>query len=155
MKILYNDIREVDPRVVAEHEATSMEKDDLFAAADIVSINTDLNDTTRNMVDARRLALMRKGSYLVCCARGHIIDEAALRDALVSGHLAGAGIDVFSEEPVLPENPLLTAPNVLLTSHVAGVNPEAGVRSFERALENVRRVVERGEKPQWVLNGVE
>ena len=154
MKIVYNDIREINPASMEGLDAVFMEKDDLFAAADIVSINTDLNETSQGMVDVRRLGLMKPSAYLVCCARGHIIDEAALRDALDSERIAGAGIDVFSEEPVPEGNPLLGAKNIILTAHVAGVNPETGERSFNQALDNARGVVERGEKPRWVLNGV-
>lgn len=154
MRILYNDIRRIDPLLVAELEATFMEKDELFRSADVVSINTDLNDETHGMVDARRLALMKPTALLVCCARGHIIDEAALREALDAGRIAGAGIDVFSEEPLDPANPLLGAKNCLLTAHIAGVNPETGIRSITMSLENVRAVVERGQKPKWVVNGV-
>ena len=154
MTIVYNDVREIDPEIIERLGANFMEKDDLFAAADIVSIHTDLNAETTGMADARRLALMKPSALLICCARGHIVDEAALRDALNAGRLAGAGIDVFSEEPLPADNPLLAAKNILITAHVAGVNPESGRRAIQRALDNVRAVVERGEKPQWVLNGV-
>lgn len=154
MKIVYNDIREIPPALVEELEAEFMEKDDLFRSADVVSINTDLNDDSRSMVDARRLGLMKPSALLICCARGHIVDEQALRDALEQRRIAGAGIDVFSEEPIVEDNPLLQAPNCLITAHVAGVNPETGMRTLELALENIRAVVERGEKAQWVLNGL-
>jgi phosphoglycerate dehydrogenase-like enzyme len=154
MKIAYNDIRPIDPRIVQELDATFLEKDDLFRTADVVSINTDLNDESRGMVDARRLALMKPGAYLVCCARGFIVDEQALRDALDSERLAGAGIDVFTEEPIVADNPLRGARNCLITAHVAGVNPESGARAIALSIENVRDVVERGRKPKWVVNGV-
>ena len=81
------------------------------------------------------------------------MDETALRAALDSGHLAGAGMDVYAVEPPPPDNPLLSAPNIICTSHTAGVNPETSARAFALALNNVRAVVERDEKPQWVLNG--
>lgn len=154
MTILYNDSREIASEVVEKVGAKFREKDDLFREADIVSINTDLNESTTGMVDARRLGLMKQGSYLVCCARGKIIDEAALREALNSGRLAGAGIDVFAEEPMPPNYPLFQSKNIIVTAHVAGVNPETGARGFQMALNNVKAVVERGEKPQWILNGV-
>jgi phosphoglycerate dehydrogenase-like enzyme len=154
MAILYNDIREIDRRVVEELEATPLDKDALFARADIVSINTDLNPTSRGMVDSRRIALMQPHALLICCARGNIVDEAALRAALEEGRIAGAGMDVYTSEPILPGNPLLGAPNLLMTAHVAGVNPETGRRAFGLAMDNVRAVLERGEKPRWVLNGV-
>ncbi|HKI99312.1 MAG TPA: NAD(P)-dependent oxidoreductase [bacterium] len=154
MRVYYNDIREIDVETIEATGAQFMEKDELFRTADIISVNTDLNDTTRNMIDARALALMKPSTLLVCCARGGIIDEAALRDALDSDRLAGAGIDVFSVEPIVKDNPLLDAKNCIVTSHVAGVTDETTRRIFEWAHDNVRAVVERGEKPRWVLNGV-
>lgn len=154
MRVIYNDVREIEAETIEAVGAQFREKDDLYREADILSINTDLNDTTRGLIDARALSLMKPGALLVCCARGGIIDEPALREALEAGRLAGAGIDVFSEEPIRPDNVLLSAPNCIVTSHVAGVTDETTRRIFEWAHENVRRVVERGEKPQWVLNGV-
>lgn len=155
MPIVYNDVRPIDAHHIEATGARFMEKAQLFATADIVSIHTTLNPTTRGMVDAKMLSLMKPGAFLICTARGGIVDEAALRDALNSGRLAGAGIDVFSKEPFPPDNPLLSARNILLTAHTAGVTVESTARSMTRALENIRRVVERGEKPQWVVNGVE
>jgi phosphoglycerate dehydrogenase-like enzyme len=97
---------------------------------------------------------MRPHALLICCARGGIVDEAALRDALNAGTIAGAGIDVFDPEPILKDNPLLAAKNTILTSHVAGVAEETTRRIFDWAHENVRRVVLRQEPPRWVRNGV-
>ncbi|HEX9843328.1 MAG TPA: NAD(P)-dependent oxidoreductase [bacterium] len=154
MEIVYNDIRPIDARIVEELGAVFMEKDELFQKADVVSINTDLNEQSQGMVDPRRLALMKPGALLVCCARGHIVDEQALADALNSGRLAGAGFDVFTEEPIVKDNPLRSAKNCLITAHIAGVNPESGARGIVLSLENVRAVVERGQKPKWVVNGV-
>ena len=154
MRVVYNDIREIEPERIEAVGAQFMAKDDLYREADIVSVNTDLNDQSRNMIDARALERMGPKKILVCCARGGIIDEQALADALNAGKLHGAGIDVFEEEPVHPDNPLLTAKNCIVTSHVAGVTDETTRRIFDWAHQNVRAVVERGEKPRWVLNGM-
>lgn len=154
MEIVYNDVRPIAPKEVRAVGARFLEKPELFAAADFVSINTTLNPTTRGMVNAAALAWMKPSAFLICAARGKIVDEAALRDALNADRLAGAGMDVFSTEPLPPDSPLLHAKNVLLTSHLAGLTIESGKRSMDWAIGNVRRVVERGEKPQWVLNGV-
>jgi phosphoglycerate dehydrogenase-like enzyme len=154
MPIVYNDVRPIDAKDIEATGARFMEKEELFATSDVVSIHTTLNPTTRNLVDARLLGLMKPKAVLVCAARGNIVDEAALRDALNSGRIAAAAMDVFSIEPVLPDNPLLQAKNLLLTSHLAGLSKESGARSMAWALDNVRRVVERGEKPQWVVNGL-
>ncbi|HEX9843329.1 MAG TPA: NAD(P)-dependent oxidoreductase [bacterium] len=154
MRVVYNDIREIEPERIEAVGAQFMSKEDLYQEADIVSVNTDLNDQSRNMIDARALELMGPRKTLVCCARGGIIDEQALADALNAGRLRAAGIDVFAEEPVHKDNPLLTARNCIVTAHVAGVTDETTRRIFEWAHDNVRAVVERGEKPKWVLNGV-
>ena len=154
MQIVYNDIRDIDPEIVESLGARFMEKDQLYAEADIISVNTTHNPTTEGMVGARELALMKPEAILVCCARGGIIDEAALADALNGERLAGAGLDVFSAEPLSQDNPLLTAKNVYLTSHIAGVTEDAIDRSFAWAHENVRKVVDKGERPRWVVNGV-
>ena len=154
MRIVYNDIREIDPAVVAGLDAAFLPKAELFRQSDVVSVNTDLNGQSRNMIDAETLSMMRPHALFVCCARGGIVDEAALRDALNAGRIAGAGIDVFETEPIRKDNPLLKAKNAVLTSHVAGVTEETTQRTFDWAHENVRRVVIHGEKPRWVRNGV-
>jgi phosphoglycerate dehydrogenase-like enzyme len=154
MRVLYNDIRDIEPERIEAVGAQFRSKDELFAEADVISVNTDLNDQSRGMIDARALELMGPNKTLVCCARGGIIDEQALADALNGGRLRAAGIDVFEEEPIRKDNPLLSAKNCIVTSHVAGVTVESTRRTFQWAHDNVRAVVERGEKPKWVLNGV-
>jgi D-3-phosphoglycerate dehydrogenase / 2-oxoglutarate reductase len=106
-----------------------MALDGLLARADIVSIHTFLSPATRHLLDARRLALMRPGAYLVNTARGPIVDEAALTEALCSGRLAGAALDVFEEEPLPPSSPLLGLDTVLLGPHLANYSV-SGVRTL-------------------------
>jgi phosphoglycerate dehydrogenase-like enzyme len=154
MKIVYNDVRKIDPKEIAATGAKFLEKPALFRTSDIVSIHTTLNPTTRGLVDAKLLGMMKPTALLTCAARGGIVDEAALRDVLNAGKIAGAGMDVFTVEPILPDNPLLQAKNLLMTSHLAGLSIESSKRGMTWALENVRRVVELGEKPQWVVNGL-
>ena len=154
MRILYNDTRTIDPALVKSVEATFIDKDDLFRESDFISINTDLNPTSRTMIDARTIELMKRTAVVICCARGGIIDEVALRDALNSGRIAGAGLDVYSPEPIRSDNPLLGAKNIVLTPHVAGVTRESLARSYDWAHENVRRVVQRNEPAKWIVNGL-
>ena len=154
MRIVYNDVRPIDPAVIAELDATFLPKEEIYRKADVISVNTDLNDTSRNLINGETLSMMRPHAIFVCCARGGIVDEPALRDALNAGRIAGAGIDVFETEPILKNNPLFSAKNIVLTSHVAGVTDETTRRIADWAHENVRRVVLRGEKPRWVRNGV-
>lgn len=154
MRIVYNDIREIAAETIEAVGARYMEKEELFRTADIVSVNTDLNESSHHVIDAEALALMKPSAMLVCCARGGVIDEEALRDALNEDRIQAAGVDVFEVEPIEADNPLLAAKNIVLTSHVAGVTGETTRRIFEWAHDNVRAVVERGERPRWVLNGV-
>jgi D-3-phosphoglycerate dehydrogenase len=99
--------------------------DELLARADIVSLHTPLTDATRNLIDAAALRRLRRGAYLVNAARGGVVDEAALYDALVDGHLAGAALDVFADEPPAADNPLLQLDNVVLTPHLGAATDEA------------------------------
>ncbi|MCB1739120.1 MAG: phosphoglycerate dehydrogenase [Gammaproteobacteria bacterium] len=155
MKILYNDVRDdIDKGLADSLGAEAVSREELLRRADVVSISTNLNDSSRNMIDADALAMMQPHALLICCARGGIIDEAALATALREGRIAGAGIDVFEVEPIVRDNPLIGCPNCILTAHVAGVAHETTMRIWEWAHDNVRAVVQRGERPRWIRNGV-
>jgi len=104
------------------------ELDHVFRDADVVSLHVPLIDSTRNLVDARRLALMRKGAMIINVARGGVVDEAALAAALSSGHLGGAAIDVYVQEPLPAGSVFSGVPNLILTPHIAGVTAESNVR---------------------------
>jgi phosphoglycerate dehydrogenase-like enzyme len=154
MDILYNDVREIDSEVITSLGAKYSEKDDLYKEADIISINTDLNPSTLNLIGAREIALMKKSAVVICCARGGIIDQKALADALNSDEIFGAGIDVFDPEPLRPDNPLCSAKNIVLTPHIAGVTGDSLKRHYTWAYENVKRVLVHRQKPKWVVNGL-
>lgn len=111
--------------------------DALLMRADIVSLHVPLTAHTRGMIDRNALARMRQGAILINTARGGIVDEAALADALHSGHLGGAAIDVFGEEPLAAGNALADAPNVILTPHIAGVTLESNSRVSSLIAERV------------------
>lgn len=98
--------------------ATLTELDDLLRASDIVSVHASLSEHTRGLLDARRIALMKPRAYLINTARGAIVDEAALVDALANRRIAGAGLDVFDTEPLPAGHRLAALPNVILTPHV-------------------------------------
>jgi len=102
--------------------------DELTAHADVLSLHVPLTDTTRELFGADRLAMMKPGAVLINTARGHIVDEAALADALHSGHLRGAAMDVFASEPLGAGSPLEGAPNLIATPHIAGVTVESNTR---------------------------
>ena len=97
---------------------------------------------------------MGSNTRFVCCARGGIVDEKALATALADGTIAAAAIDVFEVEPIRADNPLIGLENCLLTSHVAGVAHDTTMRIWHRAHDNVRAVLQHGEKPRWIRNGL-
>ena len=106
----------------------SLALDALLAKSDVVSLHLPLVEATRGLFGAERLSRMKKGSVLVNSARGGIVDEAALARALQEGRLAGAALDVFTEEPLPAGSPLADAPNLILTPHIAGVTQESNER---------------------------
>jgi len=108
-----------------------------LAEADIVTLHCPLSRETRHLIDASALAAMRPGAFLVNTARGGLVDEAALATALEAGHLGGAGIDVFEQEPALAGHPLMTLPSALLSPHNAGVTVESAVRMAIESAENI------------------
>jgi phosphoglycerate dehydrogenase-like enzyme len=114
-----------------------VERDELLRTSDVVSIHVKLTDQTRGMIGPREIALMKPGAFLVNTARGAVVDTPALVAALNSGHLGGAGIDVFDIEPLPADDPLLLCEQVVLTPHVADQNPE-GMEILNRgAVDNV------------------
>jgi D-3-phosphoglycerate dehydrogenase len=115
--------------------AQAIELDDLLAQADVLSIHLTLNEGTRNFIDRRRLGLLKPGAILINTARGAIVDEAALIEALQDGRIAHAGLDVFTTEPLPPDHALAVLPNVTLTAHAAFATREASERLLRTALE--------------------
>ena len=115
--------------------------DDLLARADVISLHLALNDETRGLIDAKRLAQTKPGVILVNTARGALVDEAALLDALRSGHIRHAGLDVFHAEPLKPDHPMARMDNVTLTSHAAFRTLEASETLMRRAVDIAHRIV--------------
>ena len=111
--------------------------DVLVAEADVVSLHVPLTPETTHIVDP---LAMKRGAVLINVARGGLVDEARLAQALESGHLRGAGLDVFANEPLSQDDPLLAAPNLVVSPHVAWQTPETLARSLAAAAENVRRL---------------
>ena len=114
-----------------------VELDDLLREADVVSLNVRLSDDTRGMIGERELGLMKPGSLLVNGGRGELVDTPALVDALNSGRLAGAALDVFDVEPMPPDHPILACRQVVLTPHIADQTPEGVELLNEGAVDNV------------------
>ena len=114
-----------------------VELDELLKMADVVSLHVKLTDESRGMIDAEALSKMKKGVILLNGARGAVVDTPALVDALDSGHLGGVGIDVYDEEPVPADYPLLSCEQVVLTPHCADMTPEGVDLLNSGAVKNV------------------
>ncbi|MCZ6627570.1 MAG: NAD(P)-dependent oxidoreductase, partial [SAR324 cluster bacterium] len=154
MHIIYYSRSPVETRLREAVQAQERSFEQLFRESDFLSINVSLNPSTQNRVGARELGWMKPTAYLINLARGGIVDEQALADALNADKLGGAGIDVFSPEPITQENPLLRAKNTVLTAHIAGTTKECTDREVGWALENVERYLVHGQSPRWIVNGV-
>lgn len=115
--------------------------DDLFRRADVLTLHCPLSDATRGLVNAARLASMRPSALLLNTGRGPLIDEAALADALERGVIAGAALDVLSQEPPSADNPLLAAPRCVITPHNAWLTLAARQRAMQATAENVRGIL--------------
>ena len=116
--------------------------EDLLPAADVLSLHCPLNDQTRSIVNAAAIAKMPAGSYVINTARGGLIDEAALLEAVRSGHLAGAGLDTFAAEPPTADHPFWSEPRIVVTPHIGGVTREAGARVGVEAVRGIIQVLE-------------
>ena len=145
VNVLYYDI-------VRKHEfeeslgVTFASFDEVVAAADILTLHVPLTPLTRHMMNTDTISAMKRGSYLINASRGEVVDINALDAALGSGHLAGAGVDVFPEEPMPTSHPLLQRPNVVLSPHMASHSEQAVIR-MSLVAEDIVRVL-RGETPK-------
>ena len=125
----------------AESGVRAVDLEELLRSSDVVSLHCPLTDETHNLINARTLALMKPTAFLINTSRGPLIDETALADALHAGRLAGAGLDVLTAEPPPRDNPLLSAPNCLITPHQAWASGAARARLLGIAIENLRAFV--------------
>lgn len=127
-------------------------QDDLLRRADVVSLHCFLNDETRGMINAEKLALMKPSAYLINTSRGPVVDETALIAALQDGQIAGAGLDVFEHEPLSNDSPLLRMENVTVTPHTASYADETFRIMFRRVGEEAALTL-RGQMPNTPVNG--
>ncbi len=124
--------------------------EELLRTSDVLSLHVPLTDATRRMLGARELGMMKRSAIVINTCRGPVVDEDALRRALTQGQIAGAGLDVFVEEPPAPGHPLFALPNVTLTPHSAGPTWENWTARFRNGFDNIQRVAA-GDKPRWVI----
>lgn len=134
--------------------ASPTSQDDLFRNSDVIYPCVGLNEHTRHIIGEEAIRAMPRGSYIINVGRGPLVDQEALRAALEDGHLAGAGLDVFDPEPFPTDHPLLGAPGLIPTPHVAGGDDETLVHELESWMANVHRVLD-GKPPENIVNGVE
>lgn len=137
MKILGTDIVDIDHVFISESGIEMTDLSSLLSASDFVSLNCDLNPTSRHLINARTLAQMKPTAVLVNTARGPIVDEPALVAALQSGGIAGAALDVFESEPLPHDSPLLGMDNVMLAPHNANSSPAAWERVHWNTIKNL------------------
>ena len=123
---------------------------ELLRTSDIVSLHVPLGPSTKHMMGAAQFKMMKPTAYLVNTCRGPVVDEKAMIEALSNGTIAGAGLDVFDQEPPPPNNPLFGLPNVVLTAHFAGPTWDNQFTRFRNAFDNCQRVI-RGDAPLWVI----
>ena len=132
-----------EPGAPHVQETWGMERlPDLLAQSDVVVVSAPLTDESYHLIDAKALAQMKPDAYLIVVSRGGIVEEAALAEALKSGKLAGAGLDVTEVEPLAADNPLWDAPNLVITPHTAGDSTEKEQRCVEILRENLQRYVQ-------------
>ena len=147
----YHDVARADVQTEEALGARFVALDELFRTSDVVTLHAPLTSETRGLVGAEAFRKMKPTSVLINTARGGLVDEAALVEALRSGTIAGAGLDVFEKEPADPDNPLFDLDNVVLTPHVATGTRDSVIEKAQAAGENMLRVL-RGERPHNVVN---
>lgn len=125
----------------AQYGTSPVDLDTLLATSDIISLHVPLTPSTRNLIDAKALARMKPTAFIINTARGGIVDETALADALKAGKLGGAALDVYDKEPLAAGSVLDRVPNLLLTPHIAGVTLESNHRVSTVTVANVRKAL--------------
>ncbi len=156
--VFYYSHHRADPEVEAGLGIRWAEREELLARCHVVSLHVPVTPETEGMVDEAFLAAMRPGAYLINTARGELMDHQAVRRALLSGRLGGAGLDTLYPEPVSADNPLASLPEtcpgrLLLSPHVGGITAGTFTRAYRMVWENLERVA-RGQRPEHVVNGL-
>ena len=137
MRLLGNDILPIAPDFLLEYQVEMTSLEDLLRRSDFVSLHVDLNPTSYHLINAQSLQVIKPGAVLINTSRGPVVDEPALVEALQSGRVAGAALDVFEEEPLPAESPLLRMDQVMLAAHNSNSSPAAWERVHRNTLKNL------------------
>jgi phosphoglycerate dehydrogenase-like enzyme len=151
VNVIYNDILDFPPELEKDLQVTRVSFEELLQQSDVVTMHVPLTDLTRDMMSTKQFEMMQSTALFVNSARGEVVDEAALAEALNRGIISGAAIDVFKDDPPKEDNPLLKADNILLTPHVAGVTREVSMRFISESFANFDRVAD-GKPPENVIS---
>ena len=151
MKVIAFDVYWDEKFAAANQVKRAASLDEIYAAADYISLHTNLTPETRDMISAKSIAKMTKGAIILNCARGEVVHTSDVVDALKSGQLGGYGTDVLDEEPPKADHPLLKLPNVVCTPHIASRTHESVQRQAVAAVTNLIRAMH-GEKPLAQIN---
>ena len=152
MRILYNDgTRRPEAEADADLGLTYVELDELLAEADFVTVHVPLTPETHHLMGKREFRLMKRTAVFVNTSRGAVVDERALRDALSAARIAAAAIDVTEVEPIPPDDPLLSAPNLIVTPHIASASVATRSKMADMAVDAVLAVLQ-GEAPSYCVN---
>lgn len=150
----YYDIRRAPEDVERELKVTYVSLEEIYRTADIITLHLHYNKETENMIGENEFALMKKNTVLINVSRAQLVNKNARIKALSEKRIAGAGMDVYMEEPTKAGDPLLQLPNIVATPHMAGSTYDTYFVAIQNAVENFRRVLN-GEKPKWIINGIE
>jgi phosphoglycerate dehydrogenase-like enzyme len=152
MKVQYYDIKRLTEDQEDALGVRFVLFDELLQTSDVVSLHVPLDDSTRKIIGARELGLMKRDAIIVNTCRGPVIDEDALYAALKENRIFGAGLDVMVEEPPQPKHQLFSLQNVIFTPHSAGPTWENYIARFRNGFDNIQRVAA-GRAPLWVVAG--
>lgn len=141
----------VDEKLINHYGARQRSLDEILQEADIVSVHVPLLKTTEHLLSTKEFKKMKNSAIVINTSRGPLIDENALIEALQTGEIAGAGLDVLENEPAAKDNPLLDMENVILTPHIAWYSEESEIELKQKAARGVADVL-RGKKPDYIVN---
>lgn len=150
MRVLAHDPY-VDPGRFVAYGATGVSLDEIVAEASIITLHANLTEETRGIIGEEQLRAMRPSAFLINCARGAMVDQAALTRALEEGWIAAAGLDTLADEPPAPDDPILRVPNTIITPHNSSMTAEAAARVNACVCENVLAALN-GQRPRFVVS---